>query len=234
MAKVCMSLASHNSYEWLKNVSLPSILAQTYKDWHLYVVNDGEKGAQETEDLIKQINDPRITFQVVDRILPEPPFEIGTGYWNVAGFNAVNKGLELIQQNQPECRYIAHIDADDYWAPVHLKECIKFLDYNSKYDLVYTNTLQFLENQPSYIYQKDYSRADLMQANFIPHSSIVYRKNCKHEYYYSGDTSEPSDYAHLKSFSGDFKRINLNSVLYFQRCTVDYAMDMVKKYGYTN
>jgi hypothetical protein len=235
-------MAVYKGTDWLKEVSIPSLLGQKYKDWHCYITLDGDRISYKGENSYYDItefydvynlvkNDKRFTVSVVDRVFPESSFPIGSPEWNVLGYNAVNYGLKLIKERNPECRYIAHIDQDDFWAPEHLATCVKFLDYDNKHDLAYTNTLQFLEDTASTIYESNYDRERLMRENYIPHSSIVYRKNAKHEYYYSGDTSQPSDWAHLKSFEGKFQRIDANSVLYFQRCSLNYAKEMIKKYG---
>jgi hypothetical protein len=227
--KVCLSMATYKNYDFLQHVSLPSLIKQTHKNWVCYLTSDGINNTVARE-ICESFGDDRIVYSEVDRVLPDPPFPIGSGYWCIAGYNAVNHGLKRIHEEQLLCKYIAHCDDDDYWKPEHLEICIKTLEENKNAALTYTTSNYYAED----CYQRNYGdipfdRNVLLAGNFIAHSSIVYKKSAKHTYYYSGDTSEPSDYAHLKSFTGDFVHTDKETVLYFQRCSLDFANNEILK-----
>jgi glycosyltransferase involved in cell wall biosynthesis len=85
--------------------SIGSVLAQTFADWELIVVDDGSK--DETLVWLKTQYDPRL------RIYAQ----------NNAGVSAArNAGLGLARG-----RYIAFLDADDAWAPNFLEKLISVL-----------------------------------------------------------------------------------------------------------
>lgn len=221
-------MATYNNYDFLRHVSLPSLLNQTFQDWKVIVTSDGLDNVVARE-ICESFGDDRIVYTEVERVLPDPPFPVGSQLWNVAGYNAVNNGLKIIAENYPKCKYIAHLDDDDYFLPNHLEVCYKLLKQMNGVDLVYSGAKYFSQNRYIKTYGLDeFNRVKLEKANYIAHSSIVYRKNAKHEYYYSGQTDQPSDYRHLKSFSGNMKTTGQSTVVYFQRCTVEFAKGIIK------
>lgn len=222
-----MSMAAYNNFEQLEHYVIPSLLNQTFTDWKLYIVFDG--ATPENIDTWKwflyKVSDPRIDYTFTERVLAKPPFPVGSQEWNIAGYNAVNKGLKDIKTYQTDCKYIAHLDADDAWLPKHLETCVDLLD-RSEYDIAYSQARYYTGD--NYIYnlgQVECNRERLEAGNFIAHSSIVYRINAPHEYYYSGVGDIPSDYKHLLSFGGKFGSTELETCLYFQRCSTKFAVD---------
>lgn len=232
MSKICMSMAVYNALEWLKNVSIPSILNQSFKEWKLYIVFDGVTQENlDTCDYLKELNDPRIDFSFTERVLPNPPFPVGSNYWNIAGWNAVNHGLELIRERESDCEIIAHIDQDDYWLPNHLDVVVKTLEEKTC-NFVYSKTRHYQNNNFSEMLGDGvWSKERLKSGNFIAHSSIAYRKNTEHEYFYSGDNSMPSDYQHLLSFECEMKSTEQMTALYFQRCSIEFAKQEIERRG---
>lgn len=87
--------------------TIESVLAQTYPDWEMIVVNDGSKD-----------NGPEIVRQYVAkdkriRLLDQP---------NGGCASARNHGLREAQG-----RYYCFLDSDDYWDPEFLEEQVKFM-----------------------------------------------------------------------------------------------------------
>jgi len=80
--------------------TLKSVLAQTFTDFELVILNDGSTDNSEAE--ILKFNDPRIRY-----------------------FSKENSGASAARNftiQQANSKYIALMDADDYWYPFYLEE----------------------------------------------------------------------------------------------------------------
>ena len=89
MAEVSIIIPTKNRQDLL-NLSIKSVINQSYKDWELFIVNDS------TEEILLNQSDPRIHL-VENQLLP--------------GANgARNTGINLSSGN-----YIAFLDDDDTW-----------------------------------------------------------------------------------------------------------------------
>ena len=83
--------------------TLDSVLAQTFKDFEIIIINDGS--TDKSEEKIFKIQDPRIYYYKKE---------------NGGVSDARNFGIEKSKSN-----YIAFLDADDYWYPDYLQEMYK-------------------------------------------------------------------------------------------------------------
>jgi glycosyltransferase involved in cell wall biosynthesis len=92
---VSIIMPVYNGEQYLKQ-AINSVLAQTYSQWELIVVDDGSNDG--TANIVKTYPDPRI------RYFYQP---------NKGQAAALNRGLELAQGE-----YITTLDADD-WYPAH-------------------------------------------------------------------------------------------------------------------
>jgi glycosyltransferase involved in cell wall biosynthesis len=102
--KVSICIPTYNRKKYLKE-TLESILAQTYKDYEIIVVDDGSTDG--TEDMIKQLRVP-ITYQ-----------------WQENGGDAAarNKLIELARG-----KYISFIDSDDLLFPDAIEQLVKVME----------------------------------------------------------------------------------------------------------
>lgn len=239
MTKIAITLPTYRGQDWLKNVSIPSVLKQTHEDWHLFIVNDSihDEDFMKTLEAVESFSDPRITFSGIGRNFyrnfQEEDGEIGGDLWNIAGVPAINKSLSLISEYDFD--YIAHIDQDDFWLPNHLETLIEKMR-KSEADLVYAKSRHYLNNNFMSSLGQPFHREGFLNGNFIAHSSIMYRPDAPHDYYYSMEPDEPADYKHMKSFfkydgAKDFVDTGLETVLYFQKCSLEFAKKEIKKYA---
>ncbi len=114
---VSINLCCYNSERYLEE-TLQSILAQTFKDWELVIVNDGSTDS--TETLIG-------------------PF-IKKGY-PIVYYRQENHGLGYSRNEalkRSSGKYIAFIDHDDNWLPKKLETQVLLFD-DPGVDLVYSN-----------------------------------------------------------------------------------------------
>lgn len=240
MAHVCLVMAAYKGAEWIEKVSVPSLLKQTYKNWRLYIVYDGfdqEEDYQKIEAYIKKLEsfgEKRVTLERLERILPTPPFEVGSGNWNIAGYNCMNHGLDRVKKENDDCKYIFHLDQDDCYAPIHLDVMKNHLDDNKfTSNLAYSQAVYYVADEHmGLVGDRPFNKEKLMEANYIAHSSIGYKAHCRHQWHYSGETHEPSDWGHLKGFLVEdkpFIYVPRPTVLYFQRCSIDFAVAKIKE-----
>ena len=108
---VSVVMPAHNSQSSLSE-SVQSVLAQTYRDWELIIVDDASRDG--TLELARQLasNDPRI------RVLPLEQ--------NVGVAEARNRGIGAALG-----QYLAFLDSDDLWLPYKLQVQIDFMRSSS-------------------------------------------------------------------------------------------------------
>ncbi|MEK7118124.1 MAG: glycosyltransferase family A protein [Patescibacteria group bacterium] len=99
MPKVSVVIPTHNRPELLPR-AIRSVLAQTYQDFEIIVVDDGLK--ERAENVVVMFNDPRI------RYLKNEP--------SLGGGGARNRGI-----TEARGEFVAFLDDDDEWLPEKLQ-----------------------------------------------------------------------------------------------------------------
>lgn len=106
-------------------LAIKSIQAQTYQNWKCYIVNDGS--SDRTKQILDALEDERFV---------------------VIHFNE-NKGRPYARQaalDAAEGKYIAFLDADDFFHPEKLEKQVKILEENTEIDLVSCGNLCYGNN----------------------------------------------------------------------------------------
>lgn len=160
MTKVSAIVPAYNAMKYLPE-SLDSILAQTYPNFEVIIVNDGS-----TDNLIEwvsQLTDPRVKL-------------ISQENRGLAG--ARNTGL-----NNARGEYIAYLDADDLWDPTKLAKQVEVLEQNLEVGLVYTWIERINEQgksigKPFKINLEGDIWEKLTENNVIAPSSAMIRRSC--------------------------------------------------------
>lgn len=98
-------MAAYNAERFIAD-AIASVMAQTYTDWELMIVNDCSK--DRTKEVVSTFKDERV--KLID-------LQNNSG----AGI-ARNKGLENAKGS-----FIAFLDADDVWVPEKLEAQLKFM-----------------------------------------------------------------------------------------------------------
>jgi glycosyltransferase involved in cell wall biosynthesis len=107
-------MATYNKGPWVAQ-AIDSLLAQTFTDWELILVNDAS--TDETAEVLARYSDPRIRIHELKE--------------NVGRARARNVALGLAQG-----RYIAVCDSDDISMPTRFDEHVTFLDTHPEIDIV--------------------------------------------------------------------------------------------------
>lgn len=113
---VSVIMPSYNVEKYI-TASIKSVLAQTYKNLELIIVDDCS--TDKTVEIIKSFNDERIRLFINDK--------------NQGAALSRNRALR-----EAKGKYIAFLDADDIWDLVKLEEQIQFMKKNN-YAFTYTD-----------------------------------------------------------------------------------------------
>jgi len=103
--KISIVIPLYNKEHEIKR-TLNSILAQTFQNFEIIVVDDQSNDGG--PDIVKSFNDPRISFIEQEHR--------GVSYTR-------NHGVNLAS-----CEYIAFLDADDEWMPKHLETILRLVE----------------------------------------------------------------------------------------------------------
>jgi hypothetical protein len=102
--------------------ALDSVLAQTFKDYEIIVVNDGSPDSEELEKALEPYRD-RIAYLHQE---------------NQGASAARNTGIRAARG-----KYIAPLDADDFWNPEHLGAQLAVIEADPSIDMVYADARIF-------------------------------------------------------------------------------------------
>lgn len=115
MELVSIIMPAYNCARFIKE-SIDSVVAQTYSNWELIIVDDCS--TDDTEAVVRTYKDPRIRYLCNEH--------------NMGAAMTRNRALQ-----EAKGRYIAFLDSDDTWLPEKLEKQITFMQANG-YAFTYT------------------------------------------------------------------------------------------------
>lgn len=127
--KISVIIPTYNYGEYVSE-ALDSVLAQTYKDYEIIVIDDGS--TDNTKDIVGKYIENSIGN--IKYIYQE----------NKGVSNARNTGIKNARGE-----YIAFLDADDIWFPDKLELQMDLFEKNPELGLVFCNTFSFNEHSSS-------------------------------------------------------------------------------------
>ncbi|MDZ8221840.1 glycosyltransferase family 2 protein [Nostoc sp. ChiVER01] len=150
----------------LVSETIESVLAQTYTDYEIIVVNDGS--TDNTREVLAQFKDKITVIHQENKGLPA----------------ARNTGIIASRG-----RYIAFVDDDDLWIPYKLEKQVACFESNPNIGLVYSNIVFFKDNRllSSDLWPKRSHPPGVLKdsmlfvLNFIPILSVLVRRECLDE-----------------------------------------------------
>ena len=113
---VSIMMPAYNAERFIAQ-AIDSVLAQSFQNWELLIVNDGS--TDRTPEIIAGYHDPRI--KTIHQV-------------NGGEASARNTALENLQGE-----YLAFLDADDLYLPEHLEVMVTYLQAHPDYDGVYSD-----------------------------------------------------------------------------------------------
>ena len=123
---VSVVIPAYNSAEYIAE-TLESVLAQTFHDYEIIVINDGSTDAEQLEKALAPY------LHLIRYIKQE----------NHGPSAARNVGI-----SKAAGRYIAFLDSDDRWLPTHLEEQLRLLESDSMLGLVYADGIVTVRDAP--------------------------------------------------------------------------------------
>jgi len=158
MSKVSVIIPTFNRRDYLP-IALNSVLAQTYRDYEIIVIDDGS--SDDTREILTPYAKSIRYFYQENR--------------GIAG--ARNRGI-----GESRGPYIALLDSDDYWLPRKLEHQIAHLKENPQWGMVATRCSSISadgrfrkQNRPG---KSGWILTDLFRSNFIRTSSAMITREC--------------------------------------------------------
>ena len=168
MRKVSVVLPCYNGARWL-NLAIESVLAQTYEDFELLVIDDGSTDKSK-EIVSSYLYDERVRYV----------------YQPNRGFSAaLNRGIE----ESSGC-FVGFIGQDDIWMPYKLEFQVKYFSYHKNIDLIRSNyvSVDSVERIIHFITAKApvfSSRQEMIKYlflnNFIGFETVLVKRRCFEE-----------------------------------------------------
>lgn len=150
MIKISIVMTSYNYADYIKE-AIESVLAQTYSNWELVIVDDGS-----TDDSVEVIK----SYMRKDGRIKLYQHENGK---NKGLASSVKLGVE-----KAESVWIAFLESDDKYTPNSLEEKIKAIEENTKIDLIFSN-LEMIQDEEKISQYKNYF--DEINKNFFDMNS---------------------------------------------------------------
>ena len=121
MPTVSVVIPAYNSSPYIKD-ALDSVIAQTFTDYEIIVVNDGSPDAEELKEVLAPYREMIVYVEQENQ---------GTA-------GARNTAIRAAQG-----RYIALLDPDDLWTPEYLRVQIDILERDPTIDVLYPDAMMF-------------------------------------------------------------------------------------------
>lgn len=178
---ISVILPAYNAERFIQE-AINSILAQTYKNFELIVLNDGS--TDRTEEIILSYNDPRIRYIKNEK--------------NLKLIKTLNKGIDLAHGE-----YIARMDADDISLPTRFEEELKLFKRNPELGIVscYPNNIsdsgKYLSRSSSFVCTQTQSCrfVSAIEPPFL-HPGIMAKSDVMRMYKYN----DSPEYYHIEDF----------------------------------
>src|SRR5574338_186617 len=108
MTRAAVLLPVYNAEKYLSE-AIGSLLNQTFRDFNVYIVNDGS--TDDSENIILSFNDPRIKYIKKER--------------NSGITDTLNAGLSHVKEE-----FVIRMDADDRCLPDRFRKLVEYMDQN--------------------------------------------------------------------------------------------------------
>lgn len=175
MPKVTVLLPVYNEERYLRE-ALASVLAQTFVDFELLLIDDGSSDG--SAKIAEECTDPRLRLELNDRNRGQPA--------------TLNRGLGLASG-----QYIARMDADDICLPRRLEEQVRFMDQHPQIGICGTAVRVLGSDEVwSCPLEHEEIRCALLFYNAFNHPTVMLRRDvfeCFH-LQYDVTTSTAEDY----------------------------------------
>ena len=168
--QISILMAAYNAEKTIKS-AIESVLAQTYDDWELIVVNDCSK--DKTQAVVSEIAARDSRVRLIN--------------------NETNLGVSITRKKGAAAAkgtWIAVLDSDDMWKPDKLEKQMRLVN-DKNAELVFTGS-GFIDNEGSPIdwqlhVPETLSYRELLKQNLVSNSSVLVKKELYEQFYAVGD-----------------------------------------------
>lgn len=173
---VSIIMPCHNDAPFIRE-AISSVLAQTYEDWELILVDDGS-----TDDTISiaglEFKDERIHIY-------RNEVNMGAAYSRNIGIDRANG------------KYIAFLDSDDYWYPTKLEKQVEFMETNGYLFSAhhYYQSRNDLEPKRLIEAPKKIGKTLMRRCCWIGCLSVMYNQEALGKFYVDPKLKKRNDYA---------------------------------------
>lgn len=122
MPRVSIQIPVYNSGRFIGK-ALDSILAQTYQDYEIIVIDDGS--VDDTAEIVSKYSEVKYLYQEHSGVSV-----------------ARNKAIQMA-----EGEFVAFLDADDMWAPEKLEKQVSYLDAHPECSMIFTKVENFADGE---------------------------------------------------------------------------------------
>jgi glycosyltransferase involved in cell wall biosynthesis len=192
---ISIIMAVYNTEFVLVKRAIESVIAQTFSDFELIIVNDGSRD---------ELNIP------LQKLVDHYPIQIRYLYHPNRGFPlTLNRGIENSQGT-----YIAFIDSDDEYKPEHLATCLPQMD---QYDLIASTTHTMVDTPDDYFVpdrfdmQKNIHVDDCIITGTLFGKSEVFKKLLFKDIY-----SQDYDFFERSKEIYRVEKLNLQTYIYYR------------------
>jgi len=219
---VSITMPVFNCEKYIED-SISSVLAQTYSNWELIIVDDGS--TDNTLKIVDKYDDARINVYKLEK-------NMGRGF-------ARNYAIEKCKGE-----YIAIFDADDISLKNRLELQVSFLKNNPAIDIIGGQILHFEENSKERLLKKYKIDSTRIKEKLnkgvmeIPHSACLFRVKCFEKNKYEPSISMPVEdlelFYRLNKF---YNMANLNEFILkyrnnFSPVSLKRFLEFRKKHNY--
>ncbi len=201
--RVSVVVPVYNRVEFLRE-AIESVLAQTYRDLELVLIDDGSTEPGVTDVLAGYRGDPRVRLER----------------------NARNQGIARVHNQSLDLargEYVAALDSDDVALPRRLARQVAFLDAHPDFALVGSWTRatdaagKLRRRVRRYPSEPDAARARLLFRCYLNHPSTLGRTAILRAYRYREDLALANDYELFARLARDHPVASLREVLTLNR-----------------
>ncbi len=197
--RISVLLPAYNAERYLRE-AVESILAQTYADFELLLLNDGSTDG--TEQVALSLHDPRIRYIANEH--------------NIGLANTLNKGMAMAQGE-----FIARMDADDISLPTRFAVQVDYMDAHPEVMLCSCAIQQFGAADHLMVGRNNFEqvKVDMLFSSAIGHASSMWRREAFAEHGLQFEQAEfpAEDYGLWTRAVFEGTLVNIPDVLYRYR-----------------
>lgn len=168
---ISILICTYNAEKFISE-TMGSVLAQTYRDFELLILDNGSKDG--TKEIIQKLKSQTLnSIQIINaksqmpNTSPQPPISTFFLPKNIGSYTGLNYLLD-----KAKGKYIAINDHDDIWHKDKLQKQIELLEKHDEYVGCGSAIINWYEKYDTYLYRSQPERSDVAW-----HSSLVFRNN---------------------------------------------------------